>query len=68
MTFAEEAGRLAGMAGAVLGWSPDRFWRATPAELQGVVTAMTGTGTGRSAGDPPSPATLARLREMFPDG
>ncbi|MBQ1479090.1 phage tail assembly chaperone [Sphingomonas paucimobilis] len=54
------------MAGAVLGWSPKRFWRATPAELQGVVTAMTGAGQG--GGDPPSPATLARLREMYPDG
>ncbi|WP_343525762.1 phage tail assembly chaperone [Sphingomonas sp.] len=64
MTFAEEAGRLAGMAGAVLGWSPDRFWRATPAELQAIVTAM----TGRSEDGPPSPATLARLREMYPDG
>ncbi|GAM02529.1 MULTISPECIES: phage tail assembly chaperone [Sphingomonas] len=65
MTFAEAAARLAGMAGAVLGWSPDRFWRATPAELQGIVTAMAGGGEG---GDPPSPATLARLREMYPDG
>lgn len=66
MTFAEEAGRLAGMAGAVLGWSPDRFWRATPAELRGVVTAMTG-GAGDGS-EPPSSATLARLREMYPDG
>ncbi|MGW8137475.1 phage tail assembly chaperone [Sphingomonas zeae] len=66
MMFAEVAARLAGMAGAVLGWSPDRFWRATPAELQGIVTAMTGGAEG--GGDPPSPATLARLREMYPDG
>ncbi len=65
MTFAEAAARLAGRAGAVLGWSPDRFWRATPAELQRIVTAMTG---GTEGGDPPSPATLARLREMYPDG
>ncbi len=64
MTFAEAAARLAGMAGAVLGWSPDHFWRATPAELQGIVTAMTG-GDGR---EPSSSATLARLREMYPDG
>ncbi|MBB3877942.1 phage tail assembly chaperone [Sphingomonas pseudosanguinis] len=65
MTFAEEAGRLAGMAGAMLGWSPDRFWRATPAELRGIVTAMTG---GDGGSEPPSSATLARLREMYPDG
>ncbi len=66
MTFAEEVGRLAGMAGAVLGWSPDRFWRATPAELHGVAAAM--TGAGRAGDSPPSPATLARLQEMYPDG
>nr|WP_230481056.1 phage tail assembly chaperone [Sphingomonas sp. Leaf21] len=66
MSFSDEAGQLAGMAGAVLGWSPDRFWRATPAELRAVVTAMTGmAGMG---GDPPSPDRLARLREMYPDG
>ena len=64
MTFAEEAGRLAGMAGAVLRWSPDRFWRATPAELHAVVTAM----TGPDGAEPSSSATLARLREMYPDG
>ncbi|WP_294236092.1 phage tail assembly chaperone [uncultured Sphingomonas sp.] len=64
MSFAEGAARLAGMAGAVLGWSPDRFWRATPAELHAVVAAMTEPGGAA----PPSSATLARLREMYPDG
>lgn len=66
MMFAEAAARLAGMAGAVLGWSPDRFWRATPTELQGIVTAIVGGAEG--GGDPPSSATIARLREMYPDG
>ncbi|WP_312490965.1 phage tail assembly chaperone [Sphingomonas sp.] len=66
MTFAEEAGRLAGMAGVVLGWPPDRFWRATPAELHGLVAALTGAGQG--GGEPLPSATLARLREMYPDG
>ncbi|MFE8584885.1 phage tail assembly chaperone [Sphingomonas sp. NCPPB 2930] len=66
MSFADDAARLAGMAGAVLGWSPDCFWRATPAELHAVVGALTGVGQGE--GDPPSRATLARLREMYPDG
>lgn len=64
MTFAEGAARLAGMAGAVLGWSPDRFWGATPVELHAVVAAMTAPGGAA----PSSSATLARLREMYPDG
>ncbi|MDP1027786.1 phage tail assembly chaperone [Sphingomonas sp. KR1UV-12] len=65
MRFAEGAARLAGFAGAVLGWSPDAFWRATPAELAAVVEALSGVEAG---GEPPDAATLARLREAFPDG
>jgi uncharacterized phage protein (TIGR02216 family) len=62
--FSEAAARLAGWAGALLGWRPDEFWRATPAELAVVLTALNG-------GDAAMPVTrdeLARLEEMFPDG
>ena len=62
-TFAEGAVRLAGFAGAVLGWSPDIFWQATPAELAAVVSAMVGETAA-----PPDAAMLARLKEAFPDG
>ncbi len=61
--FAHAAGRLAGQAGAVLGWSPDAFWAATPVELAAVVAAIAG-----EAADPPDMATIERLREAFPDG
>ncbi|WP_267397545.1 MULTISPECIES: phage tail assembly chaperone [unclassified Sphingomonas] len=63
--FGASALRLAGMAGATLGWTPDVFWRATPAELAAVVTALTGEAGG---GAPPDAALLARLKEAFPDG
>lgn len=62
--FAEAAGRLAGFAGAVLGWSPDAFWRATPAELGAVVGVLSG-GEGAA---PPDAETMTRLQEAFPDG
>jgi len=62
-TFAHAAGRLAGQAGAVLGWSRDAFWAATPVELAAVVAAIAG-----EAADPPDTATIARLKEAFPDG
>nr|WP_261294654.1 phage tail assembly chaperone [Sphingomonas hylomeconis] len=62
--FCDSASRLAGFAGAFLGWTPAAFWRATPAELLAVVTALRG-----DSGDvPPDAATIARLREAFPDG
>ena len=63
-TFADAAARLAGFAGAMLGWSPDAFWRATPAELAGVVRALAGDG----AAPPPDAQTIANLMEAFPDG
>lgn len=31
--FGAAALRLAGLAARLLGWRPDEFWRATPAEL-----------------------------------
>jgi hypothetical protein len=61
--FGESAGRLAGFAGVMFGWTPDTFWKATPAELQALVRTV--------AGDAPSPLASAdwvRLKEMFPDG
>jgi uncharacterized phage protein (TIGR02216 family) len=61
--FSESAARLAGLAGALLGWRPDEFWAATPAELAAVLKALTG-GEGPCA----TQGDLARLMEMYPDG
>jgi uncharacterized phage protein (TIGR02216 family) len=60
--FAAAATRLAGLAGALLGWRPDEFWRATPAELEAVLAAMAPEDAAASASD------LSRLMGMFPDG
>jgi uncharacterized phage protein (TIGR02216 family) len=61
--FSDSAARLAGLAGALLGWRPEEFWRATPAELAAVLEAMAGPGEeSASRGD------LERLMERFPDG
>jgi hypothetical protein len=37
--FGPVAARLAGQAALLFGWSPDRFWQATPAELAAIVSA-----------------------------
>lgn len=69
--FAADAGRLAGVAGWLLGWTPDAFWHSTPAELAAVLRAMAELGAGAGANDAPAPPDapmLARLKEMFPDG
>ncbi|MGN6277186.1 MAG: phage tail assembly chaperone [Sphingomonas sp.] len=63
--FGSRAGRLAGFAGAALGWRPGEFWAATPAELGAVVRALVGD---EAAVLPPDAGVIARLREAFPDG
>ena len=63
--FTTAAVRLAGAAGAILGWSPDAFWRATPAELAALVAAVRGGG---GLASPPDAATIAALQEAHPDG
>lgn len=62
-TFADSAARLAGLSGASLGWLPNAFWRATPAELAAVLGAL--AGESEAAG---SAEDLTRLMEVFPDG
>lgn len=37
MTFAAGALRLAGLSARALGWRPDDFWNATPAELAAIL-------------------------------
>lgn len=61
--FAVRAGRLAGVAGLLLGWRPDEFWRATPDELAAVMQAARGgeDGVGVDGG------ALARMMAQMPD-
>ena len=61
--FAPTAVRLAGLAGALFGWTPDIFWAATPAEFGAIVAAFDSPAT-----DPPDAGLVARLLEAFPDG
>jgi hypothetical protein len=65
--FADQAARLAGIAGALLGWRPTEFWAATPEELATILLALTGAGAG-NGGETAGADDVARLREIFPDG
>lgn len=63
--FAEAAGRLAGVAGWLLGWRPEEFWRATPAEMVAVLTAARGEDAPGGAGV--DGADLASWMRAMPD-
>jgi uncharacterized phage protein (TIGR02216 family) len=58
--FGERAAALAAVAAQLLGWRPDDFWSATPAEL-----ALTLGLQG--AGEPVAGDELQRLMALFPD-
>ena len=42
--FGPGAARLGGLAARLLGWRPDHFWAATPAELAAILTPYTSAG------------------------
>ena len=59
--FGQAARRLASAAATLLGWTPDTFWNATPAELCDALTPPV------EAGEPPSRSTVDALMMRFPD-
>ena len=63
LRFADSAVRMAGQAGVLFGWGPDRFWGATPAELAALVAVIAGDEAVPLGTD-----ELAAMRERDPDG
>lgn len=59
--FGESAAQLCSVACQLLGWRPDEFWNATPAEL---VLALR---PPVAPVDAPDRATIEALRRRFPD-
>lgn len=58
--FGEEAARLCNAAALLLGWRPEDFWDATPAELALVLQ-------GQACAEGPDVATIEALKRRFPD-
>ena len=62
--FGLAAVALAGMMARALGWRPDEFWAATPADVAAVLGAW-GDADPAAAVDR---AGLTAMMEQFPDG
>ena len=60
-SFGQAAERLSGVAAQLLGWRPEEFWSATPAELASALRPP------EEAATPPDADTIAELRLRFPD-
>lgn len=59
--FGEAAARLCNAASLLLGWRPNDFWEATPAELALALQAP-------DSDEGPDRATIEALKQRFPDG
>lgn len=66
--FGVVALRWMGEAALILGWRPEEFWRATPAEFWSVLAAMAGRGADGGGETGWSAARLGAMMEAFPDG
>jgi hypothetical protein len=64
--FADGARRLSGQVALLLGWRPDDFWAATPAELAAIFAARDEAGEPGARGL--SRRDLARMMERDSDG
>jgi uncharacterized phage protein (TIGR02216 family) len=63
MMFTDAALKLCGLSALLLGWRPDEFWSATPAELECVLTALVPQTEA-----PPDIDAIQKMMEQFPDG
>ena len=61
MNFGDAARSAARVAAALLGWAPEVFWAATPADLRNAL------GLDLPAETPGDAGLLTRLMEAFPD-
>ena len=59
--FGDSAARLSSVASAFLGWRPDEFWGATPAELALALQ------TPADMAEAPGPNLIEELKRRFPD-
>ncbi|NCN84135.1 MAG: phage tail assembly chaperone [Sphingomonadales bacterium] len=60
--------QLSGTVSAVLGWTPEQFWNATPAELAAIFAAFSENTPGHQNQAPLGITQLEKLKETFPDG
>ncbi len=65
--FAAAAQKLAGIAGAGLGWTPGQYWNATPAELAAIFSALDGAAEREPNASPLDKSELNKLKETLPD-
>ncbi|MEW4468375.1 phage tail assembly chaperone [Parasphingorhabdus sp. JC815] len=59
------AAQLAGVVPAIIGWTPDQYWHATPAELAAILTALSPAG---DSARPLNKSEMEKLKDTLENG
>lgn len=63
--FRASAAHLAGLIPAAIGWTPDQYWNATPAELAAILLAL--SPVNQSAA-PLNKSEMEKLKDTLENG
>jgi uncharacterized phage protein (TIGR02216 family) len=66
--FSDSTRKLSGTVCGILGWTPEQFWNATPAELAVIFSVFSEIAPGHQNQAPLGTQQLEKLKETFPDG
>ncbi len=66
--FRTSAAHCAGIVPTVLGWTPDQYWSATPAELTAILSALSLAIPQNQAAEPLCRTQLEKLKETLSYG
>lgn len=63
--FRASAARLSGLVPATLGWTPDQFWSATPAELAAILGALSAAASADHMASPLTKVQFEQLKDTL---
>lgn len=66
--FRTSAAHLAGLISATIGWTPDQYWNATPAELAAILNALSAAGSAHQSTEPLNKTQLEKLKDTLSHG
>ncbi len=66
--FSTAAAHLAGLIPATIGWTPNQYWNATPAELAAILMAMSASGPVHQSTQPLDKTQLEKLKDTLSNG
>ncbi len=62
------AAHLAGLIPATIGWTPDQYWNATPAELAAILKALSAAAPVHQSTQPLTKTQLEQLKDTLSHG